>query len=35
MLAPDVYGPMLNPFFRDVLAHYGVVALLFGFGLSR
>ena len=24
---PDVYDPALNPLFRDVLAHYGVVAL--------
>src|SRR3989475_4793519 len=26
--APDIYDPTLNPLFRDVLAHYGVVALL-------
>jgi transposase len=24
---PDIYEPTLNPLFRDVLAHYGVVAL--------
>ena len=24
---PDIYDPTLNPLFRDVLAHYGVVAL--------
>ena len=27
VLAPDVYDPTLNPLYRDVLAHYGVVAL--------
>ena len=27
VLAADVYDPALNPLFRDVLAHYGVVAL--------
>lgn len=27
VLQPDVYDPTLNPLFRDVLAHYGVVAL--------
>jgi transposase len=27
VLAPDVYDPKLNPLYRDVLAHYGVVAL--------
>ena len=27
VLAPDVYDPALNPLYRDVLAHYGVVAL--------
>ena len=25
--APDIYDPTINPLFRDVLAHYGVVAL--------
>jgi len=25
--APDLYDPTVNPLFRDVLAHYGVVAL--------
>jgi transposase len=25
--APDIYDPAINPLFRDVLAHYGVVAL--------
>jgi transposase len=27
VLVPDVYDPTINPLFRDVLAHYGVVAL--------
>jgi transposase len=27
VLTPDVYDPMLNPLYRDVLAHYGVIAL--------
>ena len=27
VLEPDVYDPMLNPLYRDCLAHYGVVAL--------
>ena len=27
VLTPDVYDPELNPLYRDVLAHYGVVAL--------
>jgi len=27
VLAPDVYDPTLNPLYRDVLAHYGVVAM--------
>jgi transposase len=27
VLEPDVYDPTLNPLYRDVLAHYGVVAL--------
>ncbi len=27
VLAPDVYDPALNPLYRDVLAHYGAVAL--------
>ena len=26
-LTPDIYDPVLNPLYRDVLAHYGVVAL--------
>jgi hypothetical protein len=26
-ITPDVYGPLLAPLYRDVLAHYGVVAL--------
>ncbi|HEX2714587.1 MAG TPA: IS21 family transposase [Candidatus Acidoferrales bacterium] len=26
VLAPDIYDPTLNPLYRDVLAHYGVVA---------
>ncbi len=27
VLVPDVYDPTLNPLYRDVLAHYGVVAM--------
>lgn len=27
VLKPDVYDPELNPLYRDVLAHYGIVAL--------
>ena len=27
VIAPDVYDAQLNPLYRDVLAHYGVVAL--------
>ena len=27
VLTPDVYEPTLNPLYRDVLAHYGVVGL--------
>jgi transposase len=27
VLKPDVYDPQLNPLYRDVLRHYGVVAL--------
>ena len=27
VLEPDVYDPKLNPLYRDVLAHYGAVAL--------
>lgn len=27
VLSPDIYDPALNPLFRDVLAHYGAVAL--------
>ncbi len=27
VLTPDVYDPSLNPLYRDVLRHYGVVAL--------
>ncbi len=27
MLTPDIYDPALNPLYRDVLKHYGVVAL--------
>ena len=27
VLEPDIYDPAINPLFRDVLAHYGVVAL--------
>lgn len=27
VVSPDVYDPLLNPLYRDVLAHYGVVAL--------
>jgi transposase len=27
VLKPDIYDPTLNPLYRDVLAHYGIVAL--------
>src|SRR3974390_2425189 len=27
VLTPDIYDPALNPLYRDVLAHYSVVAL--------
>jgi transposase len=27
VLAPDIYDPNLNPLYRDVLAHYGAVAM--------
>ncbi len=27
VLVPDVYDPKLNPLYRDLLAHYGVVAM--------
>jgi transposase len=27
VLTPDIYDPAINPLYRDVLAHYGVVAL--------
>jgi hypothetical protein len=27
VLVPDIYDPTLNPLYRDVLAHYGVMAL--------
>jgi transposase len=27
VITPDLYDPALNPIYRDVLAHYGVVAL--------
>lgn len=27
VIKPDIYDPTLNPLYRDVLAHYGVVAL--------
>ncbi len=27
VLTPDIYDPTLNPLYRDVLGHYGVVAL--------
>jgi len=27
VIEPDIYDPTLNPLYRDVLAHYGVVAL--------
>jgi hypothetical protein len=27
VLVPDVYDATLNPLYRDVLAHYGAVAL--------
>src|SRR5438105_8581202 len=27
VLTPDIYDPTINPLFKDVLAHYGVVAM--------
>jgi transposase len=27
VLTPDIYDPALNPLYRDVVAHYGAVAL--------
>jgi hypothetical protein len=27
VLTPDVYGAVLNPLYRDMHAHYGVIAL--------
>jgi transposase len=27
VLRPDIYEPTLNPLYREVLAHYGVVAV--------
>ena len=27
VLVPDIYDPILNPLYRDALAHYSVVAL--------
>src|SRR5712692_8556631 len=27
VLKPDIYDPTLNPLFKDVLAHYGIVAM--------
>jgi len=27
VLVPDIYDPVLNPLYRDVLAHYGAVAM--------
>ena len=27
VLKPDIYDPTLNPLYRDVLSHYGVVAM--------
>jgi transposase len=27
VLVPDIYDPLLNPLYRDVLAHYGAVAM--------
>lgn len=27
VLKPDIYDPVLNPLYRDVLAHYGAIAL--------
>jgi transposase len=27
VLTPDIYDPILNPLYRDVLAHYGAIAL--------
>jgi len=34
VLAPDIYDPTLNPLYRDMLAHYGVVALACRIGHS-
>jgi transposase len=28
VIAPDIYDPTLNPLYRDVLAHYGTVAMI-------
>jgi len=27
VLVPDIYDPAINPLYRDVLAHYGAVAM--------
>jgi transposase len=27
VLTPDIYDPTINPLFKDVLAHYGVIAM--------
>lgn len=27
VLTPDIYDPILNPLYRDVLSHYGVIAM--------
>ena len=35
VLTPDIYDPALNPLYRDVLAHYGVVAVPCRVGRSR
>ncbi|MBV9625354.1 MAG: IS21 family transposase, partial [Acidobacteria bacterium] len=29
VITPDIYDPLIHPLYRDVLAHYGVVALPF------
>jgi hypothetical protein len=35
VLRPDVYDPALNPLYRDVLAHYGALALPCRVGVAR
>jgi hypothetical protein len=35
VLTPDIYDPALNPLYRDVLAHNGVVALPLSLKVER